>query len=184
MPALPQLDGVDFRMVRDASDYPHFARLITAASKGEGGDRVETAESIASAYDNLEHCHKKRDLLVAETDGRPIGYSRVWWDQEPNGPRIYAHVCFVDPDHGGRGLGSALFAWNEERLREIAAAHDAPAKLFETYAGDANAPAAALITGAGYEPVTYDAEMVRPSVDELPDHRLPDGVEIRPATED
>ncbi len=184
MPALPQLDGVDFRMFRDASDYPHFARLITAASKGEGGDRVETAESIASAYDNLEHCDKKRDLLVAETDGRPIGYSRVWWDQEPNGPRIYAHVCFVDPDHGGRGLGSALFAWNEERLREIAAAHDAPAKLFETYAGDANAPAAALITGAGYEPVTYDAEMVRPSVDELPDHRLPDGVEIRPATED
>ena len=32
--------------------------------------------------------------------------------------------------------------------------------------------------------MTYAAEMVRPSVDGLPEHRLPEGVEIRPATED
>jgi mycothiol synthase len=184
VPALPQLSGVVFRPFQDRSDYEHFARIITASSKGEGGDRVETAETVASGYDHLERCDPKRDLLVVEIDGRPVGYSRVWWDQEPDGPRIYRQVCFLDPAFGGRGIGSALLTWNEERLREIATGHDASDKLLEAFANDRNTPATALIRAAGYEPVTYDAEMVRPSVDDLPDHRLPDGVELRPVTED
>jgi ribosomal protein S18 acetylase RimI-like enzyme len=108
----------------------------------------------------------------------------VRWDQEVDGPRIYKQVCFLDPEFGGRGIGSALFAWNEERLREIAADHDAPDRMLEVWANDRNAAATALIRDAGFEPITYEAEMVRPSVGDLPDHPLPDGVEIRPVTED
>ncbi|MBA2643480.1 MAG: GNAT family N-acetyltransferase [Actinobacteria bacterium] len=184
MPAPPQLDGVAFRSFRGASDYPDFARIITAAAKGEANDRVETAEGIASGYDNLERCDPKFDLLVAEIDGRPIGYGRVWWDQEPEGPRVYGQVCFVDPAFGGRGIGSALFAWNEGHLREIAAGHDAPDKLFQVFINDRNIGGTALVCGAGFEPITYSAEMVRPSVDDLPDHPLPEGVEIRPVSDD
>ena len=77
-----------------------------------------------------------------------------------------------------------MLAWNEGRLREIAAEHDAADKRFEVFINDRNAAATALVRGAGYEPITYSAEMVRPSVDDLPDHRLPDGLEIRPVTED
>jgi hypothetical protein len=98
----PQLDGVDFRTFRGRADYADFARLITASSRGEGHDRVETAEGLASAYDHLERCDPAHDLVVAEVDGLPVAYSRVWWDQEPDGPRIYRHVCFVDPERGGR----------------------------------------------------------------------------------
>ena len=177
---LPQLEGVDFRMFRDSSDYPHFARIITAFSEGEGNDRVETAESIAAGYDHLERCDPKRDLLVAELDGRPVAYARVSWDDEVGGPRIYRQVCFVDPEHGARGIGSALFAWSDARLREIAAEHDAPEKTFEVYINDRNPGGTAIFRGAGFEPVTYSAEMVRPSVEDLAEHALPDGVEIRP----
>ena len=184
MPPLPQLEGVDFRPFRDESDYPHFARIITAFSKGEGNDRVETAEGVAAGYDHLERCDPKSDLLVAEADGRPIAYARVWWDDEVGGPRLYKHVCFVDPPFGGRGIGSALFAWSEERLREIAAGHDAPGALLEVYVNDHNAGATTLMRDAGFEPVTYSAEMVRPSIEELPEHPLPDGVEIRPVQDD
>lgn len=184
MPALPQLQGVVFRPFRGRSDYPDLARIITAFAKGEGTDRVETADGIAAGYDNLERCDKERDLLVAEVDGRPIGYSRVSWDDEADGPRTYTQVCFVDPAFGGRGIGSALLAWNEERLREIAAAHDAPDRVFQVFINDRNTAATALVRGAGFEPVTYAAEMVRPSVGDLPDHPLPDGVEIRPVRDE
>jgi mycothiol synthase len=184
VPALSQLPGVDFRLFRGESDYPHFARIITAFAIGEGTDRVETTEGLAAHYDHLERCDPERDLLVAEVDGRPIGYSRVWWDDEAGGPRTYSQVCFVDPAFGGRGIGSALFAWNEERLREIAAGHDAPDRTFQVFINDRNAAATALIRGAGFEPITYAAEMVRSTVDDLPDHPLPDGVEIRPVSED
>ena len=184
MPALPQLDGVVFRPFHGPSDYPAFARIITACAAGEGNDRVETAEGIASGYDNLERCDPARDLLVAEVDGRPIAYSRVWWDDETDGPRTYTQVCFVDPAFGARGVGSALFTWSEERLREIADGHDAPEKVLQLWVNDRNTGATALARAAGFEPITYAAEMVRPSVDDLPDRPLPDGVEIRPVTDD
>ena len=184
MPQLPNVPGVTFRPFLGASDYPHFARIITTCSRGEGSDRVETAEQIASGYDHLERCDPRHDLLVAEVDGVPVGYSRVWWDQEVDGPLLYKHVCFIDPIAGGRGIGSSLFAWNEGRLLEIASAHDVPDKLFEVWANDRNAAAAALARDNGLEPVTYAAEMVRPSVEDLPEHALPDGLEIRPVREE
>ena len=86
MADLPHLAGVDFRMFRGKADYPDFARIITASARGEGDDRVETPEALASAYDHLERCDPSRDLLVAEVDGRPVGYSRVWWDPEAGRP--------------------------------------------------------------------------------------------------
>ena len=182
--ALPQVEGVVFRPFRGESDYPDFARIITAAAAGEGDDRVETAESIVSRYSNMERCDPDRDLLVAEVDGRPIGCTRVWWDDEAAGPRTYTQVCFVDPAFGGRGVGSALFAWSEARLREIAAEHDVPDKVLQLWINDRNTGATSLARGAGFEPITYAAGMVRPSVDDLPDRPLPDGVEIRPVTAD
>ena len=183
MTAVPQLDSLVFRTFRGADDYPALARIINASAEGEGDDRVETAEALASAYDHLERCEPSRDLLVAEVDRMPVAYSRVFWDDEEDG-RIYKLVCFVDPAFGGRGLGSALLAWNEARLREIAADHDVPTKLVQAFVADANGAASALIRGAGYGPVTYMAQMVRPSVDDVPDHPLPDGLEIRPVRDE
>jgi mycothiol synthase len=184
MTALPQLDGVHFRTFRGSSDFPHFARLITAWSKGVGDDRVETAEGIASGYANLQRCDPERDLVVVEVDGLPVAYSRVWWDLEADGPHVYKHFCILDPEVEGRGIDAALFAWNEERLREIGGGHDVEEQLLEVWSNDRNAAANALIRGAGYEAITYSAEMVRPTVDDLPDHSLPDGLEIRPVRDE
>jgi GNAT superfamily N-acetyltransferase len=184
MPVLPELGGVTFRMFAGSSDYPHFARIITAQSTWEGHERVETAESLGSFYDHFERCDPKRDLLVAEVDGTPVGYSRLWWDQEPDGPRVYRQVCFLDPAFAGRGIGTVLFEWNEARLREIAAEQDVEDKRLEVFSNDRNDAATALIREAGYEPETYMAQMVRPSVDDLPDHPLPEGLELRLVTED
>lgn len=184
MPQLPDLEGVTFRMFAGRSDYPHFARILTAQSTWEGHERVETVASLASFYDHLERCDPQRDLLVAEVDGTPVGYSRLWWDQEADGPRVYRQVCFLDPEFGGRGIGTAIFDWNDTRLREIAAEHDVDDKRFEVWTNDRNLGATALIEGAGYEPDQYMAQMVRPSVDDLPDHPLPEGLELRPVTQD
>ena len=182
-PPFPEVQGIDFRTFRGRTDYADLARIITASARGEGDDRVETAEGLASAYDHLERCDPEHDLLVAEVAGIPVAYSRVWWDDEADG-RIYKFVCFVDPEHGGRGIGGALLGWNEARLREIASGHDAATKLVQAFIGDANVAATALIRGAGYEPGTYMAEMVRPSVHDLPDHPLPEALEIRTVREE
>jgi mycothiol synthase len=182
--ALPQLDGVRFRTFGGPADYEHLARIITASSQGEGDDRVETREALASGYDHLDRCDPATDILVATVAGRPVGYSRVWWDQEPDGPRVYRQVCFLDPDQGGRGIGSAIFTWNHARLHELAAEHDVSEKVVEAWANDRNLGATALIHDAGFEPVAHAAEMVRPTVEDLPDHPLPEGLELRPVREE
>jgi mycothiol synthase len=182
--ALPQLDRVAFRNFRGAGDYPELARIITASAQGEGDDRVETTEALASGYEHLERCDPAQDLLVAEVDGVPVGYSRVFWDQELDGPRVYKQVCFLDPEFGGRGIGGAMLAWNEARLRDIAAHHEPAESFLEAWAADANEAATALVRAAGYAPLTYMAEMVRASVEDLPDHPLPEGLEIRPVRDE
>ena len=184
MTSRPQLDGVAFRMFRGPADYPALARIITASARGEGDERVETVESLASTYDHLERCDLGRDLLIAEFDGLPVAYSRVTWDDELDGPRVYRHAGFVDPEFGGRGIGGSLLTWNEMRLREIAVAHDVEDKVVEAWAGDQNDAATALIRSSGYQALTYMAEMVRPTVEDLPDHALPEGLEIRPVREE
>lgn len=185
METLRELDRFEHRQFAGPDDYPQFARIITACARGEGDDRVETAEGIAAGYAHLERCDPARDLRVVEVDGRAVAYSRVWWDQEPDGPRVYRHVCFVDPAHGRRGIGAALFAWNESRLRDIAGGHDGVQEtLLEVWSNDRNEGATALARAFGYEPITYAAEMVRPTVDDLPEHPLPDGLEIRPVREE
>jgi mycothiol synthase len=182
---LRELDRFEHRQFAGPADYPQFARIITACARGEGDDRVETAEGIAAGYAHLERCDPARDLRVVEVDGRAVAYSRVWWDQEPDGPRVYRHVCFVDPAHGRRGIGAALFAWNESRLGDIAREHDGVQEtLLEVWSNDRNEGATALARAFGYEPITYAAEMVRPTVDDLPEHPLPDGLEIRPVREE
>jgi mycothiol synthase len=182
---LRELDRFEHRQFAGPDDYPQFARIITACARGEGDDRVETAEGIAAGYAHLERCDPARDLRVVEVDGRAVAYSRVWWDQEPDGPRVYRHVCFVDPAHGRSGIGAALFAWNESRLRDIAGGHDGVQEtLLEVWSNDRNEGATALARAFGYEPITYAAEMVRPTVDDLPEHPLPDGLEIRPVREE
>jgi mycothiol synthase len=52
------------------------------------------------------------------------------------------------------------------------------------WVNDRNEVGTDLVRGSGYEPLTYSAEMVRPSVDDLPDHRLPDGLQVRPVREE
>jgi mycothiol synthase len=78
-------------------------------------------------------------------------------------------------------------AWRLHSLRMRPAARMVPVPAlpaFEVFVNDRNVAATSLFRSAGFEPVTYAAEMVRPSVDDLPHHPLPEGVEIRPVTED
>jgi GNAT superfamily N-acetyltransferase len=184
MPTLPALAGFTFRHFVGASDYPHMSRIINASKLVDGQERSDTPEDVAAFYAHLDRCDPAHDVLLVEAGGVPVAYSRAWWDQEEDGPRTYTHICFVDPDHTGRGVGAVLLAWNQDRLREIAAEHPVADRWFQVFSNDVNDRARALFAAAGYTPVTYAAEMVRPTVTDLPDHPLPAGVTIRPVTDD
>jgi ribosomal protein S18 acetylase RimI-like enzyme len=80
------------------------------------------------------------------------------------------------------GIGRAMLRWLEARLREMAADHPAERpKFFQAFTDLSAAGLVALLESEGYAPVRYGYEMVRPSLDDIPDFPLPDGLEVRPA---
>ena len=126
------------------------------------------------------------DVVIAEVDGRPIGFARVEWVDTTDGDlREYRLDGVVHPEWRRRGIGTMLLAHNERRARERAAAHSTERKrVYGVFASDRQPARIALIERAGYERVRWFFDMVRPTLDDVPDVPLPDGLEVRPITPD
>lgn len=80
------------------SDYP----FLTRESLHQGIDEWYTHNRIQRALSNPSTL-----ILVAEEDGRPVGFSHVWANfrrGEGNILRLYVH-----PQYRGRGIGRSLY---------------------------------------------------------------------------
>ncbi|MCB2223616.1 MAG: GNAT family N-acetyltransferase [Actinobacteria bacterium] len=177
---LPDVTGLSFRGFGGPDDFPGMVEVLNAACAADEIDRFETVDQMERNYRHLDHCDPETDMVLAEIDGRVVAYARVTWWDEAGGPRRLMPFCFVHPDVRGKGIGSAMLAHNEARLREIDAGlpQDRERTLFVIHAQTETA-AEALYTATGYVPNDYQADMVRPDLEDLPDAPLPDGLEVR-----
>jgi len=157
--------------------------VANAARFADGEEWITSEAQFRAYYENLSNCDPATDVVVAERDGRIVGYGRASWYEELDGRRLYDPTVFAHPDEG-RSLLAALMAAMEARCRQIAATHPDGAKELQTDAVDHAAVRVALINELGYQPVRYGYQMVRPNLDDLPDAPLPDGLEVRPVHAD
>jgi mycothiol synthase len=169
--------------------WPEEAQLladINNASRLAGGSLfVINVEMIRATYDHLVNCHLAADLRLVEADSRPVGYVRVEWRDENRGDRVHGARLFVTPD-APAGTYATLLDWVRVRHLEIAEAQgpvDRPrtvsvSTLFEP------ADARSALESRGFVPVRYGFEMLRPSLEEVPEIPLPDGIEVRPVVRD
>jgi len=175
------IPGVRFRHFRGSIDYPSMAAAIALSADADQVNQVATAEDIAIAYTHLSNSDPYHDMIVAEANHAIIGYSRGWWYKEENGPHLYAFVGFLVPAWRRKGIGRQLLHWMENRLRAIAADHPGEQeKFFQAFVTEYEVGLAAMLARAGYQPVRYEWEMVRPTLNNLPDFPMPAGLEIRP----
>ena len=183
LPNAPSIPGLRFRHFRGESDYPYMEKAIAASADADKVERATTIEEIANSYAHLNNCDPYKDMIFAEIEGEVIGYSRCWWYQEENnGPYLYCFVGFLVPEWRRKGIGQVILNWLEDRLRTIAADHpsDHP-RFFQVYASEYEVGLTAMVEKNGYHAVRYSHEMVRPSLDDIPDFPLPEGLEVRPA---
>ena len=181
----PAITGLAFRGFRGERDYPAMAEVFRLARQADEIEWVESAEDIARQYRYLTNCDPYTDMVFAEMDGEVIGYGRVWWLQLDDGARIYAHFAQLMPAWRGLGIREAMLRHNEQRLREIAAAHtNVDVRMFESWASNTEHEWAALLQAGDYRPVRYGYTMVRPHLEEIPEIPLPPGLEVRPVQPD
>jgi ribosomal protein S18 acetylase RimI-like enzyme len=171
--------GAILRHLRAPDDFHAMNTIANAIRRAEGTDFSTTDEQFAQFYADPPGSDPTTDVAVAEIDGRIVGYGRAAWHEELDGTRIYEVIPFLDPALTGSELFLALIDALEARDRVIAADHPAGEKHFETFGGDLAPERDALLRARGYEPVRFFYSMLRPTLDDLPDAPLPEGLEIR-----
>lgn len=183
---LSDLTGLRARGYRGPDDHPGMVSVINAWNDAVGIEEVHTVEEMDTNYARLQRCDPERDILIVEDgSGTTVGYTRVTWWQVEDGPRCYATFANVAPVHGDSGLYGRIIDWSIARGAEVAAGHDIDCeKVHEAWAEEDREPTKVkALVERGFETVTWGATLVRPHLDDIPDHSLPDGLEIRPVEE-
>ncbi|MGD8490011.1 MAG: GNAT family N-acetyltransferase [Anaerolineae bacterium] len=180
-PAQPR---VLFRRFRGEQDYPAMLAVIEGSKETDGLDWTDTLADIAHNYQHLTNCDPYQDMLFVEVEGEVVGYSRVWWGQGKADNLLYSHFAFLVPEWRLDEIRRAMLDHNEQRLRTIGGAHQAAGEatgdqFLEAWAWDPEAQWHRLLQETGYEPVRYGFQMVRPTLDDIPDLPLPEGLEVR-----
>jgi mycothiol synthase len=177
---LPDVPGLVFRNLRVPDDYAGMNEAANANRIVDGDQFTTSLEDFTHYYEHLSNSDPTRDVLIVEIDGSIVGYGRCSWYREVGGDRIYDTVCFLDPDWHRRGIGRAMLAALEGRIRQIARQQpDDGARLLQAEANDVAAGREALLRSAGFVPVRHGFTMIRPTLDDQPDAPLPEGLEIR-----
>ena len=177
----PANAGLRIRSFRGEADYPVMHRIIAGAKEEDQTEWATSVEDIARNYRHLTNCDPYQDMFFAEVDGQAVGYSRVWWQQELKGTRLYQHFAHLLPRWREKGIRRALLQRNERRLREIADSHpDTGPCVFEAWASETEQHWESLLLEAGYKAIRHSFEMVRPDLENIPDLPLPEGLEVRP----
>ncbi len=172
--------GLLLRPVRWPEEAQVIADVNNASRLAGGSVFVISAEMIRSSYDHLVNSDLATDLRLAEAGGTRLGYVRVEWTDENRGDRVHSAALFVTPG-APAGSFAVLLDWITTRHLEVARAQgpvDRPrtasiSTMFEP------AGARAALERRGFLAARFGFEMVRPSLDDIPDRALPAGLEVR-----
>jgi mycothiol synthase len=179
------ISGLSFRGYRGESDHATIASVLMASEAADQTKREVTAGDIAKAYQHLNNCDPYQDLIIAEVNREMIGYSRGWWQDESDAQRLYIHNGFLIPEWRRKGIGQNLLLRMEKRLGEIALTHPKEiSKFYQVNVTQFQKGTAIMLERSSYQPVRYFYEMVRPTLEDIPESPMPGGVEIRPVSPD
>ncbi len=182
--AFPTLPGYTVRAYQGEADVPALREVLQADQDADGGESVITLELMLNFYRHLTNCDPARDMLLVEGPAGLVAYGRVAWVKETaDSVYVYPLAVHVRPEARGQGLGRALLAWLEARAQAIVAEQQHPSaavRVWQAEAFDRETAKVKLLARAGYMPVRYFYEMVRPDLEDIREARLPAGLEVRP----
>ncbi len=185
IPTMPDIPGLVVRHYRGETDLPGMSAANTAARLAYGVEEIASLEGMRAQYANLTNSDLHDDLVVLELDGRIVGYARVEVEDQTDASMALQTIGTILPELRGHGIGGALLDWIDDRARAIAPRMPADRERWiHVFGWDGDPYAARLFAKRGYEPVRRFYEMVRPTLDDIADAPLPDGIELRLVTRD
>ena len=142
---------------------------------------LPTAAEIAEASAKLEEPSSNQILVVH--DGNIVGYTTIRWWQERDNTRLYLHRGHLLPEHRHQGIGSAMLAWAEERIRHLVEQHGTEqTAVIGANAAASEQDATDLLLTAGYRRAFSLVELELDDLQQLPEpgSELPAGTRTGP----
>jgi ribosomal protein S18 acetylase RimI-like enzyme len=173
--------GLILRPVRWPEEAQAIVDVNNAARLAGGSLFLMSVDVMRNYYDHVVNSVLADDLRLAEVDGRPCGYVRVEWHDENRGGRVHGSALYVTPD-APDGSFAVLLDWIMSRNADVAAAQgqvDRPRVVSVSTIIEPPGAREAL-EALGFAPVRFSFEMLRPSLEEVPECVLPAGLEVRP----
>jgi mycothiol synthase len=181
------LPGLTLRPYAGPDDVPVIVDIINRELEADEVPFRATVPDMGARYANpSDKFDPLRDVTIAEIDGKVVGYGeRSWVDTTLENFREYRTDGAVLPQWRRHGIGTVLLAENVRRNRELAAEQvsDRP-RILGSWTSDRMAGAIALVRSFGFDKVRYFFEMTRPLDQPIPDVPLPEGLEVKPITND
>lgn len=186
--AAPAITGLAFRRLRLPDDVERLAAMHLRAAEADDNPERESAEEWAQWFAHPLGFDPLRDTVVAEVDGRVVAYGQARVMPDNDGSWNYTAGGEVDPELRGRGIGRAILRHNIQHQQARAARDAATAaddatpveRRLESWAFESQSRRRRLLESEGFEVVRWFFEMLRADLDGIADHRLPDGLEVRP----
>lgn len=166
-------DGTD-------DDYEAMARVMNAADIEDDVPWLPTGTNLREEMEGTSGLDPLTDIVLTEIGGAVVAVTSAERTMRAGQPMFDVHG-HMTPEHRRRGLGRALLNENLRRAREIADAHGDPYPLtIRTWTGEGETGHQALLTAEGFTVDRWFFLMRRPSLDDIPELPLPDGIELRP----
>ena len=186
----PAIAGLVFRHPWGEEDAEALRAVRAGSAAHDGIDPRSTLEGVPSSgqmRSQLAEAAARGECdrwLVAQIRDRVAGCSRVLSWPESDGATVCLTLGWVLPEWRGKGIGTAMLHWTEDRLRRLAAAQQPGGRCeFAANASSTESDARALLLHEGYQIAYTLLEMgISSSVPAPPATSLPAGIDLLAAT--
>lgn len=157
------------------SDIDQWHALIKRMAVTDKPDWIEPREDLEQALASSKNDPGLDTVLGFDNNAIARAYGQI--SKNPGSALVHGSGG-VDPEWRRRGIGAAVFHWQEGRTRARLAADTLNSGVLRTHAEERNAAQIALLETLGGTVVRYFTEMTRPLTKEIPDVALADGMEF------
>jgi mycothiol synthase len=127
-------------------DLDRVYELVAASDMREFGEIDMPKEEFAADWEETDHANDLQKAVLP--DGQVVGYASC------TGEGAFLGIDaegYVHPDYEGRGIGTALIRWTEQRAAQfVALAPEGARVMLQNPTNAYNEEATALLTGLGY----------------------------------
>jgi ribosomal protein S18 acetylase RimI-like enzyme len=183
LPEAPDIPELRLRFYAGDDDIPAMTEVANAFNEANGETERWSVEMMRSELRTPTHVRPEEGTLLAFVGDQLVACSSIEYADTTGGERHDRSLGDLHPDWRRRGLGRAMMADSERRLRTLARreAFPGPCKLI-TWLHDLDVGDLELARQRGYRKVRVYHHMTRPDMEDIDVPPLPEGIEVRPIT--